>query len=281
MKCKICGLNETEILQTEYRDTRTYTVLYCNRCDIVQTAEQYDEFSPDYAQLTSNDLNSEHLWLQGLHKKPAYFQFMSAFLKLTNWDIEAPMKLLDIGCGTGGFLNFAKFNGFYCLGFDASAAQAAHARSQHENVRCATSVTEYLNLISTSEKINVITMWDVLEHIREPHSFLGEVANVMEADTILFVSVPNGACARLKAKVYPIFGRKYSFDPWEHVFYYSLVSLKRILEESGFRVVVSGSVVCYPRQLSLFEIVRRTGFRFNRALVPRLSPQIFVFAEQI
>src|SRR3989304_2201137 len=78
-------------------------------------------------------------------------------------------KLLDVGCGTGGFLCFVdeKVN-YQFFGFDSSQTQINYAQKRFSMVRCAITIEEYIKKIGLPDlKFDLITMWDVLEHIRQ------------------------------------------------------------------------------------------------------------------
>ncbi len=104
-------------------------------------AETFSEVSPEFKGMSEEDLNHRHIWLQSKHKESAFRQCLELvhfFNKKS--DLEPPIsRLLDVGCGTGGWLEFAKaeYEGY---GFDASPAQSRYASQVFPNVRCATSV---------------------------------------------------------------------------------------------------------------------------------------------
>jgi 2-polyprenyl-3-methyl-5-hydroxy-6-metoxy-1,4-benzoquinol methylase len=177
-------------------------------------------------------------------------------------------------------LKFAAAHGFRAYGFDASRAQAEYARKLFADVRQANSVHDYLKLIDQPGlRFDSITLWDVFEHIRNPISFLQQVANALEPGGHLFLSVPNGRAVPWKIKIRRAMNKPLDLAPWEHVFYHSTRSLKKCIEAASLEPLQFGAVVCYPRPLSLFEVCRRTGFFMLRA-IPNLSPQIFAWARK-
>jgi cyclopropane fatty-acyl-phospholipid synthase-like methyltransferase len=189
------------------------------------------------------------------------------------------MALLDIGCGTGGFLAFARDAGYEVFGFDASLAQVQEAASHFPTVRCATSTDAYLDLLGQPKRrFDVVTLWDVLEHIREPGVFLDNLRKVLAPGGVVFASVPNGRAMLWKKHIYRALGRSIedAWIPWEHVFYYSPRSLDVLASSVGMQVTKWGAVPCYPRPLSTFEVLRRAGFLALR-LVPGYAPQIYAW----
>ncbi|MBF0161862.1 MAG: class I SAM-dependent methyltransferase [Magnetococcales bacterium] len=278
MNCHLCNSTAVRLFSQEQRGEQWFTLLYCPDCQVVQSWEQTGRVSPDYITLTAAAIDTEHLWCQAEHKQPAFQQWQH--LTRPHWPTP-PGRLLDVGCGTGGFLAYAARHDWEVFGFDASSAQAEHARHRFAQVRQADSCQEYLaQLPAPPPRFQMVTLWDVLEHIRTPHAFLRELAPLLTNDGLLFLSIPNAGALHWKRLLYRMMGKPLSLDPWEHVFYYSRHALQRWLPEWGWQVVAMGSVVCYPRPWSPFEMVRRGGFALlNR--MPDWAPQIYCMARPL
>ncbi|MGO9325368.1 MAG: class I SAM-dependent methyltransferase [Terracidiphilus sp.] len=251
--------------------------MHCSRCDLIQTVEHYADLSPDYVDLETSALDQSRLWCQGTHKLPAFKQWLAYASRSAT---SKHSTLLDVGCGTGGFLSFASANGFRVYGFDASRAQAEHAMTLYPAVRPASSVRDYLETLDQPRlKFDFITLWDVFEHIRNPVPFLQQLAGALQPGGHLFISVPNGRAIPWKIRVHRALKRPMDLAPWEHVFYHSIQSLEKCIRASSLDPVYFGAVACYPRPLSFFELCRRSGF-FMLHAVPNLSPQIFAWARK-
>lgn len=260
---------------------RSYTVVECKACRSLQTQEIYDPVSPDYIALGAADIDEERLWCQGEHKLSAFRRWRKQALGLLG-DPTGQCRLLDVGCGTGGFLSFARTLGFEVYGFDAAEAQVSHAARTFDTVRVATSGREYLEALGRKDlRFRVATLWDVLEHVRTPVRFLGDLRSVLEPGGFLFVSVPSAGAMRWKRMLQHMRGLPdgYGWAPWEHVFYHSPVSLALVHRQAGLTPVKSGTVACYKRPLSTFEVFRRVGF-ILLGVVPSLAPQIFLWSQR-
>lgn len=275
-KCKICG-GRCEFFDTETKNGNVYTVVECSKCSTIQTLEHYSPISPDYVNLSVENLGDAHIWMNRGHKRNAYVQFFKNLKKL---NIEQPgLKIIDIGCGTAGF-------GEYCLnsfipysGFDASQAQVEYANRLGLDVIHATSISDYLTKCDVdTNAIIVFTLWDVLEHIRDPKKLFEELKSVPAKTKYIFVSIPNGGALRWKRAIHNVINGKYSYDSWEHVFYFTPKSLSVAMKNMGFKIMKIGSVVCYPRKLSCSELLRRFTFILFRWYVSR-APQIYLIAK--
>lgn len=281
MTCHLCTSDQTHLFSREKRGDLCFTILRCQTCGVIQTAESHESVSPNYVTLTEEAIDTDRIWCQSEHKQAAFRQWGTNTQKL--WP-HPPGRLLDVGCGTGGFLRYAAQQGWEVFGFDASQAQADHARHRgaaFAQVRCATRCSDYLAQISLpTTPFSMVTLWDVFEHIRDPKAFLEEIHALLAHEGLLFLSLPNGGALPWKRQLHRLLGRPLSLDPWEHVFYYTTEALRRFLPAWGFRVEAMGSVACYPRPWSLFEVARRGGTALLNGF-PQVAPQIYCMARKV
>ena len=278
LRCKLCGNAHVEFVFSEDIGGQTYASYYCSKCDVYQTLGEVPAVSPDYIGLTEDELVGEHVFLQRAHKRPAFEKWLDAVKRLDPGFAKGERrKLLDIGCGVGGFLDFAKDHGFDVYGFDASEAQIQLARRNHPNVRHAITIDDYIDQLSERPSFDYVTMWDVFEHIREPQALLTSVRPYVSQDGLFYVSVPSGAPTR--AKLAAARWRKSSpgLIPWEHVFYYTKKSLPIVFGQSGYTIVAIDGVAPYMRSMSVHEFVRRMVHTALRATP--LALQISAFAR--
>ena len=282
MRCRLCSSENIESIAGLKYSGLDYTIIFCKDCELLQTMEHHHKYSPDYVCLDSVDIDEKRVWCQGGHKISAYRQW-DKNLKCLNHAINNQLRLLDIGCGTGGFLEHVKSSGFELYGFDASKAQSEYARKHFPNVRYARSCSEYLVEHGDRDLLfDVITLWDVIEHIRNPLDYLREMRGVIRPGGLVYISTPNGLAKLWKRKLYKLFSidadLRGEFMPWEHVFYYSPRSLEYLLRKSGFKMLKLGAVPCYRRPLSIFEITRRALF-FCMKKFPSRALQIYTWAS--
>ena len=278
--CRICGEGGTKKVLEIGHEGRAYTVVRCRRCGTIQTVEFHAPVSPDYVGLTESDIDDERLWCQGAHKVPAFRRWSAHARSLLARPLEG-CRLLDAGCGTGGFLSFAQSLGLSVYGYDASRAQAEFAARTFASVRLANDPIGYLEALGERDlRFDIVTLWDVLEHVRQPFELLLQLRGVLRPGGLIFVSVPNASAMRWKAVVHRLRGlpKGFGWVPWEHVFYYSPASLALLHRNAGFVVERAGAVACYPRPLSAHEVLRRIGFA-AMTLTPAIAPQVFLWSR--
>ena len=277
MECKLCKSKDVQIFYTQFSKGKQFNYIYCPDCDLYQLNEVYDDVSLEYTSLTSNEIDSQAIWCQGIHKSVGYEKWENLIKQYPTTQKKC-LKLLDIGCGTGGFLNFAKSLDLDLYGFDASEAQVNHAKKTFPNVKQAISMKEYLNLSGQPKtKFDLITLWDVVEHISNPIELFTEIQQHLLPSGRLFISVPNGGALKKKILLYKLIFRKICLGPWEHVFYYTPKSIRTYLEKCGFEVLEIGAVPFYRGKLSIYEFCRRAMHILSSNNVKN-APQIYALA---
>ena len=278
LTCKLCGSTDVHPVFSEVSHGRTYTSYHCASCDVYQTLGAIAPVSPDYVNLTAEDLTEEHVYLQRAHKHPAFREWLGNVKALDKeFDGGAQRNVLDIGCGVGGFLDFAADSGLTIYGFDASHSQIEIAKKRHPNVANAISLKQYSDSIDGDIKFDFITMWDVFELIRDPFPLLADVKRHLAPGGIFFISVPGGGPIPTRMKVLKLLKQESAgLVPWEHVFYHTRRSLKIVFAKAGFQVLKLGGVAPYVRPMSMHERVRRVAHRALRSTRYAFQHSVYV-----
>lgn len=98
---------------------------------------------------------------------------------------------LDVGCGAGGFASLLRTRGVgRIVGIEPDASRATLAASATDRVICST-VEAALDEELGTERFDLIVALDVLEHLVDPWSVTERLADHLEADGRLLLSVPN------------------------------------------------------------------------------------------
>jgi SAM-dependent methyltransferase len=139
-------------------------------------------------------------------------------------------KLLDVGCATGKILQVACDNGWDAIGVEISAWAADIARQKGFEVHMGT--LEEAHLVEGS--LDVVTMYDVIEHIPDPRRSLQEIRRLLGPGGALVLQTPNanGFGARLLYR-----SKSMIVQPNAHLILFSPSGLREMLEREGFQVV--------------------------------------------
>lgn len=149
-------------------------------------------------------------------------------------------KLLDVGCGVGRFLLYAQ-EYFQVTGIDNSKAAISEAR---EKCKKANFIHEDIFKSKRLNKYSIITLFDVLEHVKNPGLLLKKITSYLDSAGILVISVPN----------YESITKSVRKDLWwakadsGHISILETKEWLRIIRESGYKVEKSfaSGIINYP-----------------------------------
>lgn len=138
-------------------------------------------------------------------------------------------RLMDVGCGDGGFLTAAEN-----LGWNVSGTELDAARNQQQNLEVFSSLSEASEKYGGSS-FAAITMWHTLEHFKDPKEVLEDARRLLTPDGTILIAVPNSESLQAR-----LFGKYWLHnDVPRHLFHFSPDSLQRLLRQAGFEVIES------------------------------------------
>lgn len=200
-----------------------WPIVRCNGCGLVMSnpRDSQTELSRIY-----QSLNDEQYQVEGSNRA------ILADERLR--DIEGwakPARLLDLGCSTGIFCGRAAARGWAASGADPSAWSIAQARRAFPSAAFIESTIERLDLPDNS--YDVVTLWDVLEHVADPRIVLTRAFRWLAPGGLLVMNIPNiqSLTSRMMGKYWVLLLR-------EHLWYFSPATIRRMLEQNGFVVRV-------------------------------------------
>ncbi len=141
---------------------------------------------------------------------------------------QRPLRLLDIGCATGFFLEVARQDGWEVYGVEPNPYMADFAQKEGLDVR-----NESIEETSfQSEFFDAITLFEIIEHVKRPMKILEKVFSLLRPGGMVFVYTPNFDCAERL-----ILGNNAHFI-WgsNHLVYFKTDTLQRAFERVGFTV---------------------------------------------
>ena len=139
------------------------------------------------------------------------------------------ISLLDIGCGVGDFLLYAKEKGCNITGIEPSEDARTIAEKKLE---CKILSPEELQNIHDNS-FDIITMWHVLEHVADLKTEIQHLQRILKKDGKLVLALPN----------YKSYDAEYYKDKWaaydvpRHLSHFSQTSIKNIFKETNLQLI--------------------------------------------
>lgn len=172
-------------------------------------------------------------------------------------------SLFDVGAATGYFLSVAREFGFTVSGVEVSGAAARVAQEKGIDVSAGT-----LDTVARLNKVHdVVTMFDVIEHVREPDRLLKDASAILKENGIIMGCTPDSRSVTAR-----VMGRHWHLlFPPEHLVLLNAESVRSLLEESGFEAIWIGRIT---KRFSLPYILQTASRWLKIPFLGRLGVRI-------
>jgi len=183
-------------------------------------------------------------------------------------------KVLDVGCGTGEFLNKCKRNGYETIGFEPSDVARKQAINNFNLEVMKSNCFEKLE----NKSISIITMWHVLEHIPDIEKVLFESSRLITDNGIIFIAVPN----------YLSWDSKYYKNYWAawdtpiHLWHFSEKTIKLLFKKYHLKLIKTKPMIFDSFYVSLLSEEYKTGSKnyIKSFIIGLLSNIIAIFSKK-
>lgn len=156
-------------------------------------------------------------------------------------------RLLDVGCAGGAFLVAARDYGFNVTGVEPSHWLAESGRQQYGLDIRQGILTDGM---FPAESFDIVTLWDVIEHIAEPVRALATIHTVLKPNGLLLVNYPDFGSWMAR-----LLGKRWPFLLSVHLLYYTRATMSRQLVDAGFQPL---KIQPHFQTLKLGYILKRT-----------------------
>ncbi|MGA9772654.1 MAG: class I SAM-dependent methyltransferase [Blastocatellia bacterium] len=223
--CIVCKSRENKAVFREHE----VDMLRCLKCGHVfsswDTDQNYQAFWGE-----SPIENEDQFWYNDAHSS-MHDDFCQRFLDGKSG------KLLDIGSGLGYFVKRASdCAGWTAYGYEISPRAVEFARTKLGLENVFAGRVEESHFAPAS--FDIITLWDVVEHIPDPEPLLSYALTLLKSDGILFMHTPNINAqlpkARLKKLIRGMREDLHYIEAKDHVNIYSMSTLAKILHRNGY-----------------------------------------------
>ena len=137
--------------------------------------------------------------------------------------------LLDIGSGTGAFLNYSQINGVKCIGIEPDVSAQSQAKKLYNlDLKQETYLAEL-----PSSSCDAISMWHVLEHVPQLNERIDELKRLLSKNGIIAIAVPNHKS--LDAQHYKQFWGAY--DVPRHLYHFDKESITKLFDKHNLKLM--------------------------------------------
>jgi glycosyltransferase involved in cell wall biosynthesis/2-polyprenyl-3-methyl-5-hydroxy-6-metoxy-1,4-benzoquinol methylase len=264
-KCRFCG--NVAVFKFQLRHTSVWECA-SDDCRLQFADPQLSDETLARAYREHYYPSREHGEVQGYENTPK--EILRQTFAITEGLIGslAGRRLLDVGCGLGRLCEVAAEYGLQPVGIepDANAREQAYKTSELR----AYSSLDGLQQVHPDTRFDIVTIWDVIEHLREPWKELGYLSGMLRPGGWLLLSTPNAGS--LRACLHR--------EKWDnvvnptHFYYFRKKSLRAVLRQAGFSEIAELRFpIRYPGHSFLQGI-------FHHALVLcRLQGQLIFLAR--
>lgn len=175
-------------------------------------------------------------------------------------DQRSGSRLLDVGCGVGRFGYSAQSRGWDVTGVDVSARAVEIAR---RHVDFPVYKCDIAEVADKGWTFDVVTAFEVLEHIARPVAFLSAVRRVLRPGGTFFCTVPNWNCSEVRR------ASRADWVPPIHLCFFTRKALRHAAATAGLERVRTGVIWSDPFPKPLTSRLRWIARRLlGRRFVP-------------
>jgi 2-polyprenyl-3-methyl-5-hydroxy-6-metoxy-1,4-benzoquinol methylase len=253
--CILCGKSETRLaFAAKDRLAVTadpFSIVRCQRCGLLflnprPTQEEMGRYYPysEYGDAFTPAIEDEPSVVTRFNRLYHMERLCRAVER-----VKREGQLLDVGCATGNFLDRMRRRGnwrVYGVEVNEEAAHYAQDRFGLDVFVGELGAAGY-----PEHSFDIVTLWNVMEHLHSPLDTLKEVWQLLKDDGVLILSVPN--VDSLDAR---IFGDRWiGLDPPRHLYVFSPETVSQLLSKAGFEVIdtrfIMGSYHSFTSSLRL------------------------------
>ena len=236
--CPICNSSKTSKAfdaVDHFSTKETFPICDCNSCGFrftnyfpsVDTIGRYYD-SPDY--ISHSDSKSGlinrlyHFFRKQMLKKKV--NLVSKYVVPRQKD---NIRILDIGSGTGYFLNAAKERGYAVTGIEKDSNARDYAITNF-----GLDVKDEQSLWALKdESFDVITLWHVLEHLDNLNEVVDKIKSILKPNGVMILALPNHNSH--DAKKYK--GYWAAYDVPRHLWHFTPDSVEKLLSKHQFKII--------------------------------------------
>lgn len=249
--CYLCGRDDPSTLFQQ----EPYRVVKCRGCSLVYTLPRLDAEQIAAMYQTAywhSDQAREFGYTDYLNDRELYLSTYRMRREVITSRKPDHGKVLDVGSAAGFFLATMQEIGWECHGIELSEYMSEKSKEifGFEQVICGSIVD-----IDLPEKsFDVITFWDVVEHLEDPVPHLEKAGRLLKDDGLLVLETQN-----VESRFAKLLGRRWHhYKMAEHLYHFGPETVAVLLDQAGFSVE-ENSPKRGGKRVSMNFLVERVG----------------------
>jgi 2-polyprenyl-3-methyl-5-hydroxy-6-metoxy-1,4-benzoquinol methylase len=229
-RCPMCGY---ERFETAFEET-PYSVRRCARCGVGWVSPRLGE------QGLAAIYQADSYWRSDSPKEQGYADYradqrlyLDTFRRRLSFALrDGPEsgRALDVGCAAGFCMAVLRERGFETHGLEVSETIGRHARDHF-----GFDTVHFGTLESSAypdHHFDVITMWDVVEHVVDPRALLQKAARLLAPGGLLVIETQD-----IESRFARVLGpRWHHYKHAEHIYHFTPASITALARDSGFEI---------------------------------------------
>lgn len=235
VSCNLCGSHATTVHYTGVVriNTPSTQVVECDQCGLVY-------LNPRLARLADN-FTMDEAYLRKFYLP--YYQDMGLLTPALELDsvenhrfhqgalaemqpYRETNRVLDVGCAVGLFLAAARADGWECFGVEPSHHLGEYGRT-HFGLSIFEGELGHAGFAPNS--FDVITLWDVTEHLLDPKATYRLVHGLLRPGGLLMLRMPNW-----QSLARELLGPEWEMFVTDHFYYFTPDTLRSLLQQTGY-----------------------------------------------
>ena len=241
-KCPWCQSEKAHThlsLKDYFLTQEPFEIMVCEDCGLLYTTPKpSDEKLGDYYKSEAYYSHQENKkgFIPRLYEAIKKVNIKHKFEVATNdLKLENGGKMLEIGCGVGGFLHYAEQQGWDCYGAEPSedAMKILQSKTKAKVVKPA-QIEDF-----PDASFDLICMWHVLEHVADLKWQIAQLKRLLKPNGRIVIALPN----------YQSYDAQYYKDKWaaydvpRHLNHFSEEFMRKELNNCGLAYIKSEKLV--------------------------------------
>lgn len=233
IQCPVCDSGQSHLLYAPWAQVANPGDLYgaasglrgtqrlvrCDSCSLIYENPRYPEEVILAGYTSSEEAGHDSQYPMRVKS------FLRTLVKLEGYLPPKGAKILDIGTAGGAFLEAAGHFGYDAYGMEPSRFLVEKGKARGLKIEQGT----IDNHPFPAQHFDMITLWDVIEHLTDPKSALIEIHKLLKPGGVLLINYPDISTWQAK-----LAGKRFWWILSVHLHHFSPATIREICKRTGF-----------------------------------------------